>query len=171
MRLSTSSFPKLASSLALALLMIDAPTSVAQEDVMSPMRDRGSCQAVHAVQEPRVVVDCPADQSFDFCFTREMVDKAGIITGRLEFFADPSKGAEIGHSDNEVLYGGLIRIVTDGGALEMMETGVFDTESKEWVGLSTLSGGTGDFEGATGKLATFGDSESLGMVVGSVCSG
>ena len=103
-------FASLAPSLALALLTMGSSAAVAQGEVVSPMRDRGNCQAVHAVQEPRVVVDCPADQESDFCFTREMVDRAGIITGRLEYVSDPAKDAEISHSSNEALYGGFIRI-------------------------------------------------------------
>ena len=99
-----------------------------------------------------------------------MVDRSGIITGRLEFFADPSKRIEIDHTDDQSLYGGFIRIVTENGDLEMTENGVFDSASTEWAGLSTISGGTGDFEGATGKLATFGNAEGPGMVVGSVCA-
>ena len=73
----------------------------AQSDITSPMRDRGNCQAVDATAEPRAVVDCPADQGFDFCFTRELTDKAGVIIGRLEVFSDPTKGAEIDHNPNQ----------------------------------------------------------------------
>ena len=53
-----------------------------------------------------------------------MVDRFGIITGRLEFFADPSKAIGIGHTDDRSLYRGFIWIVTENGALEMTENGV-----------------------------------------------
>jgi hypothetical protein len=120
--------------------------------------------------EPRVVVDCPADQSFDFCMTRELIDKAGVITGRLEYFENSTMGAEISHAPSEALYSSSARIVTDEGVLEMAENGVFDTQSKEWAGLASLTGGSGAFEGAAGKLATFGNAEAMGMFIGTVCS-
>jgi len=31
------------------------------------------------------------------------------------------------------------------------------------------SGGTGDFEGATGKLASFGNTDGAGMAIGTIC--
>ncbi len=145
---------------------------LAQEKIMSPMGsggDAANCVSVHAVQEDRVVVDCPADQTFDFCFTRNTVDRAGMITGRMEFYSDPSKEAKIQHSPDQIQYNGMINIITDSGVLEMEENGIWDSSSKHWAGLSTITGGRGDFEGATGKLASFGRSDAAGMVIGTIC--
>ena len=58
----------IAPSLMVVATFMISSASYGQNDMISPMRDRGDCQAVHAVQETRVVVDCPADQSFGFLF-------------------------------------------------------------------------------------------------------
>jgi hypothetical protein len=164
--------PKLLLVSSLAITLVSGSlVATAQSDVTSPMRDRGNCQAVDATAEPRIVVDCPADQGFDFCFTRELVDRAGVLSGRMEVFSDPTKGAEISHNSNQFIYGAFAKIETDEDVLEMDETGIFDAQSKEWSGLATLTRGAGSFEGATGTLATFGDSEAMGRFIGTVCSG
>jgi hypothetical protein len=51
----------------------------------------------------------------------------------------------------------------------MEENGIIDSTTRDWAGLSTISGGTGDFEGATGKLATLGNGDGGGMVIGTIC--
>ena len=95
--------------------------------------------------------------------TRELIDKAGVITGRME-------SAEISHRRYEALYRSSARTLTDEGVLEMAENGIFDTQSKERAGLATLSSGSGSFEAAAGKLATFGNAEAMGMFISTVRS-
>jgi hypothetical protein len=60
-----------------------SPFIMAADEFVSPLRgsDKGNCQSVHAVMEKLVVMDCPIGQVFDFCFTREMADPSGVITG------------------------------------------------------------------------------------------
>ena len=76
----------------LAALALPSHT-LAADEIISPMGsgDKANCQSVHAVQEKRVIVDCPAGQNFDFCLTKKMVDRAGVITGHFEYFEDSSK--------------------------------------------------------------------------------
>ncbi len=156
--------------LTMAALALPSGTLTAEE-IMSPMDvgNGSNCTAVHAVQEKRVVVDCPAGQIYDFCFTRKMEDRAGMITGQMEYFSDPTKEAKLAHAPDQLQYGGTINFVTDSGVLRMEENGIVDFKSKHWAGLSTVSGGTGDFEGATGKLASFGRIDAAGMVIGTIC--
>ena len=157
-------------ALLLATLALSSRT-IAEEEILSPMDvgDGSNCKAVHAVQEKRVIVDCPAGQVYDFCFTRKMADRAGVITGQLEYFSDPTKEMKLQHAPDQLQYGGVINIVTQSGVLRMEENGIVDFKSKHWAGLSTVSGGTGDFEGATGKLASFGRIDAAGMVNGTIC--
>jgi hypothetical protein len=145
--------------------------ALAEVNVVSPMGsgDKANCQSVQATQEPRVIVDCPGDQVFDFCFTREMVDQAGIISGRMEYFSDPSKAGVLKDAPHQEQYHGVINIVTESGVLQMEEKGIWDSASKDWAGLSTVLGGTGDFEGATGKFASFGNTDGGGLVMGTIC--
>ena len=144
---------------------------LAADEVISPMRSGGkaNCQSVHAALEKRVIVVCPSEQNFNFCITRKTVDRAGVITGQMEYFEDPSKGAKLQHSPGQMVYGGAVKYVTESGVLRLEENGIFDSTSHDWAGLATISGGTGDFEGATGKLATFGNSRAVGMVIGTIC--
>lgn len=157
----------------MSLLAVLGLTSHARaaDEIISPMADadKANCQSVHAIQEERVIVDCPSDQKFNFCFTRKTVDRAGTITGQMEFFSDPTKEAGLQHAPHQLQYGLVINLVTESGVLQMEENGIWDTESKDWAGLSTISGGTGDFEGATGQLATFGNTDAGGMVIGTIC--
>ena len=157
-------------ALTLVASTLSSPT-LGEETIMSPMgvSDESNCKAVEAVQEKRVVVDCPTGQIFDFCFTRSMEDRAGLISGVWEHFADPTKEAKLQHAPDQIQYNGKVNIVTDVGVLRVEENGIWDSKSKQWAGLSTVTGGTGEFEGATGKLATYGNSGAAGMVVGTVC--
>lgn len=144
--------------------------TLAAEEIISPMggSDKANCQSVHAVQEKRVIVDCPAGQPFDFCITKKMVDRAGVITGQMEYFSDPSKEAKLQHAPGQIQYTGAIKYVTESGVLRGEENGIGD-KSGDYAGLATISGGTGDFEGATGKLAAFGNSHAAGMLIGTIC--
>ena len=144
----------------------------AAEEIISPMggRDKANCQSVYAVQEKRVIVDCPAGQIFDFCITKKMVDRAGVITGHFEYFSDPSKEVRLQHAPDRIQYTGAIKYVTKSGVLRGEENGICDRISRDYAGLATISGGTGDFEGATGKLAAFGNNQTgAGMLIGTIC--
>ena len=154
----------------LAALALPSHT-LAGDEIISPMGggDKANCQSVHADLESRVIVDCPAGQVFDFCFTRKSVDRAGIITGRMEYFSDPSKETKLQHAPHQVQYNGAVKYVTESGVLRLEENGIWDSTSKDWVGLATISGGTGDFEGATGKLASFGNTHGAGMAIATIC--
>jgi hypothetical protein len=154
----------------LAALAFPAHTLVADE-IISPMggSDKANCQSVHAVQEKKVYVGCPAGQTFDLCFTGKMVDRAGVITGHIEYFEDPSKEAALQHAPGQFQYSGTVKYVTKSGVLRAEENGIWDSKTKDYAGLVTISGGTGDFEGATGKLAAFGNSRGAGMVIGTIC--
>ncbi len=157
--------------LILAVSALIAVEAAAEISVVSPMAagDRDGCRSVHAVLKKREIVECPADQAFEFCFTREVVDQAGLLTGRIEFFSDPSKEAKLQHAPGRILYHGVTKTVTASGTLRAEEFGVFDTKTKDWSGLSEISGGTGDFEGATGNLASFGNAKGTGLEIGTVC--
>ncbi|MDJ0894587.1 MAG: hypothetical protein QNJ92_05560 [Alphaproteobacteria bacterium] len=158
-------------ALLVASSIATATPARAADRIVSPMggNDQAGCRSVHAVLAKRVIVDCPADQGFDFCFTREVVDQAGVLTGRLEFFTDSSGDAKVQHAPDQVLYNGVTNIVTASGIVRIEESGVFDTTSKDWVGLSKISGGTGQFEGATGNLASFGNAKGTGLEIGTIC--
>ncbi len=145
---------------------------LAADEIISPMggSDKANCQSVHAVQEKSVIVKCPAGQNFDFCLTKKMVDRAGVITGQFEYFEDSSKVAKLQHAPGQVQYTGAIKYVTESGVLRGEENGISDRITKDYAGLATISGGTGDFEGATGKLAAFGNNQTgAGMLIGTIC--
>ena len=131
--------------------------------------DKANCQSVHAVQEKRMHMSCPAEQSFDFCITRNMVDRAGVITGYIEYFSDSSKETKLQHAPGQIQYSGTVKYVTKSGVLRVDENGIWDSTTEDYAALVTISGGTGDFEGATGKLAAFGNSRAAGMVIGTIC--
>jgi len=145
--------------------------TLAADEIISPMRgsDKANCQSVHAVQEKSVIVDCPAGAQFDFCFTRKMVDRAGVITGHMEYFSDPYKQAALEHARDQAQYSGTVKYVTESGVLQLEENGIFDLTGKDYAGLVRIFGGTGDFEGATGQLASFGNDRATGMVMGTIC--
>ncbi len=155
----------------LFVAMAGAGPAAAGDGIASPMgnSEAANCRSVHAVLQKRVIVDCPAGQAFDFCFTREVVDSAGLLTGRMEFFSDPSKEAKIEHAPGQLRFYGTIKVVTASGELRKEENGILDIKSKDWAGLSTITGGTGDFEGATGNLASFGNVNGTGMQIGTIC--
>jgi hypothetical protein len=154
----------------LAALALPSHTLTADEFI-SPMGggDQANCQSVHAVQEQSVIVDCPVGAGFDFCFTRKMVDRSGVITGHMEYFSDPYKQAMLEHAPGQVQYSGTVKYVTESGVLLLEEYGIWDDISRAYAGLVTISSGTGDFEGATGQLASFGNSRAAGMVIGTIC--
>ncbi len=154
----------------LAALALPSHT-LAADEIISPMGsgDKANCQSVYAVQEKHVIVDCPAGQNFDFCLTKKMVDRAGVITGHFEYFEDSSKATKLQHAPGQNQYTGAIKYVTESGVLRGEESGISDRITRDYAGLATISGGTGDFEGATGKLAAFGNSRAAGMVIGTIC--
>ncbi len=73
------------------------------------------------------------------------------------------------HAPGQIQYSGTVKYVTKSGVLRAEENGIWDSKTKDYAGLVTISGGTGDFEGATGKLAAFGNSRGAGMVIGTIC--
>ena len=145
--------------------------TLAADEIISPMGSGGksNCQSVHAIQETRMRVSCPTEQNFDFCITRKMVDRAGVITGHIEYFEDSSKEAKLQHAPGQIQYSGIVKYVTKSGVLRVEENGIVDSTTKDYAALVTISGGTGDFEGATGRLAAFGNSLAGGMVIGTIC--
>ena len=161
----------LSGALILAFSALLGGEAAAENGVVSPMAagDRSGCRSVHAVLQEREIVECPADQAFEFCFTRQVVDQAGWLTGRMEFFSDPSKEAKLQHAPGRIVYHGVTKLVTTSGVLRAEEIGVFDTKTKDWSGLSEISGGTGDFKGATGNLASFGNAKGIGLEIGTIC--
>jgi hypothetical protein len=92
-----------------------------------------------------------------------------VITGKLEYFSNPERAAKLQHAPDQEQYNGTINIVTKSGVLQMEENGIIDSTTRDWAGLSAISGGTGDFEGATGRLATLGNAGGGGIVIGTIC--
>jgi hypothetical protein len=132
--------------------------------------DAEECRSVHVVGNARDVVECPADQEFDYCILRtNLVDRAGLLTGRLEFFEDFDKGSKHPQDASVNLYVAVARITTEKGALELLERGIFDTNSLEFAGLATITGGTGELAGFTGTLTEIGNSEGTVLITGSMC--
>jgi hypothetical protein len=134
--------------------------------------DAEECQSVYVVGNARDVVECPADQEFDYCIIRaNLVDRAGLLTGRLEFFEDFDKGSKHPQDASVNLYVAVAKITTEKGTLELLEHGIFDTKSLEFAGLATITDGTGEFAGLAGTLTEIGHSEGTVLITGTICEG
>jgi hypothetical protein len=128
------------------------------------------CRSVHVVGNARNVVDCPADQNFDYCIVRTtLVDRAGLLTGRLEFFEDFDKGSKHPQDSSMNLYAAVAKITTEKGVLELAEHGIFDTNSLEFAGLARITGGTGEMAGFAGTVTNIGNSEGTLLITGTIC--
>jgi hypothetical protein len=133
--------------------------------------DNPNCTSVYATGTGRTVIDCPAGKAFDFCMTRDLVDKAGLITGKVEYFSSSKDNTPHPHdSDSLVLYASET-ITTVNGTLEFQESGVFNTKTKEFAVINTLMSGSGQFEGYSGKLMVVGYGTNDGEVLwtGKLC--
>lgn len=128
------------------------------------------CSSIYVIGNARQIVNCPADQKFDYCIIRtSLVDRTGLLTGRLEFFEDSSQGSKHPDAPSMNLYVGVNRITTERGVLDLTERGVFDTDSLEFAGLATITGGTGELAGYTGTVANVGNSEGPVQMTGTIC--
>jgi hypothetical protein len=128
------------------------------------------CRSIYVIGNVREIVDCPADQKFDYCITRtSLVDRSGLLTGRLEFFEDSSRGSKHPDKPSMNLYVGVSKITTQGGVLDLTEYGLFNTESLEFAGLATIIGSTGELAGYTGPVANVGNSEGPVQITGTIC--
>ena len=128
------------------------------------------CRSVYVIGNTRQIVDCPADQKFDYCITRtSLVDRTGLLTGRLDFFEDSSRGSKHPDAPSMNLYVGVSKITTEEGVLDLTEHGLFDTDSLEFAGLATITGGTGQLAGYAGTVANVGNSEGPVQITGTIC--
>jgi hypothetical protein len=128
------------------------------------------CRSVHVIGNAREIVDCPQDKEFDFCIVRtSLTDSTGLLTGRLEFFEDFALGSAHPQIPSMNLYVGVTKITTGKGVLELVERGIFDTDSLEFAGLATISGGTGELAGFAGTVADVGNSEGTLLITGTIC--
>lgn len=156
----------------LVLLSAAGGVNVRAEDQgVSPLGspENPNCRAVYAVGEVRKVVKCPAGTSFDFCFTRNLVDRGDLITGQLEYFSDPSKGAVHPHDPDTALTFAPMNIVTKQGTLQTHESGVYNPKTKEFSGVAKVVGGTGQFAGYSGKIMSLGYATGKALFTGTLC--
>jgi hypothetical protein len=129
-----------------------------------------NCRSVYVISNVRDVVDCPADRGADFCIVRtSIVDRGGLLTGRLEYFEDSSKGAKHPDDPSMELYVGVSEITTEQGTVEVEERGIFDTNSLEFAGLGKVKGGTGELAGYSGTLTSTGNAKGTGQIEGTIC--
>jgi uncharacterized membrane protein len=126
------------------------------------------CRAIHVIGAKRQVVDCPAGPGFHFCLTRNLIDMNGLLTGRMDFFQDSSKGSKLEQDPTVEALVGIGTITTETGVLEFSETGLSDTKSPKFVGIAQITSGTGDLAGYSGTLISMGDPEGM-LMIGTVC--
>jgi hypothetical protein len=97
------------------------------------------CRNINAIGNVKEIVDCPADQKFEYCFLRSnLSDRSGLLTGQLEFFEDFDQGNKHPSLPSGNLYTAELKITTAHGTLELIEHGIIDMESKEFAGLATI---------------------------------
>ncbi|WP_135507601.1 hypothetical protein [Roseovarius aestuariivivens] len=132
---------------------------------------KANCTNVQVLSKPRVIVDCPANEVYNYCFTREWLDASGLLTGTMHYFSDPthSDGAKVGWDSEQAFYHGVSRIETANGDLSLQEVGAWDGNSKNYAGLGTVVGGSGRFENATGEIGGYGNTNGAGITVGTIC--
>jgi hypothetical protein len=128
------------------------------------------CRSIYVIGNARQVVDCPTDQKFDFCLIRtSLVDRAGLLTGRLEYFEDSSKESKHPQDPSISLYVGVNKITTDKGVLEFTERGLFDSDSLEYAGLAAITGGNGELAGYAGTVTDIGNAKGTVLITGTIC--
>jgi hypothetical protein len=128
----------------------------------------GDCRPIHVIGAKRQVVECPAGPGFHFCLTRNLIDMNGLLTGRLDFFQDTSKGSKLEQDPTVEALVGIGTITTETGVIEFSETGLSDTKSPNFVGIVQITSGTGDLAGYSGSLISMGDPEGM-LMMGTVC--
>ena len=151
--------------LALIALLIVRPLMGGGSDARA---QDGDCHAIHVIGDKRHVVDCPAGPGFHFCLTRNLIDMNGLLTGRLDFFQDSSKGSKLEQDPTVEALVGIGTITTETGVLEFSETGLSDTKSPKFVGIAQITSGTGDLAGYSGTLLSMGEPEGM-LMIGTVC--
>lgn len=155
----TSRLPRHAAVLTVSLLTLGATAAWAED-----------CRPVYVIGSARDVVDCPAGHEADFCLVRSsLVDRGGLLTGRLEYVEDSSKGAKHPQDPSMELYVGASKITTEQGALELEEHGIFDSNSLEFAGLGKVTGGTGELAGFAGTLTDVGNAKGTVLITGTIC--
>ncbi len=128
------------------------------------------CRAIYVVGNAREIVDCPTDQKFDFCMVRtSLVDRAGLLTGRLEYFEDSSKGSKHPQDPSISVFVGVDKITTEKGVLELAERGIFDSDSSEFASLARITSGTGELAGYAGTLTDIGNTKGTLLITGTIC--
>ncbi len=132
---------------------------------------KANCTNFHFVTKPRVIVDCPADQIYDFCFTREVVDASGVLNGTMHYFSDPTHNdlSKVGWDPDQIVYYGIIKYETTDGDLITREVGIWDSKNKNYGGLGTVTEGTGRFANATGSIGGYGNTDGGGIASGTIC--
>ena len=157
----------------MTLLALTAPPARAADNGMSITTTTGAanCINVSTVAKNRTIVECPANQVYNFCFTRDIADLSGLLSGALTYLNDPSYAGRsgIGWDEDQAVYHGVLRWETDEGVLMTKEVGVSDSKNGNYAGLSTVTGGTGRFENATGSMVSYGNSASGGVSSGTIC--
>lgn len=155
----TSELPRLATVLVVSLFVLGASEGRAQD-----------CRPVYAVGTAPNVVDCPAGHESDFCLVRTtLVDRGGLLTGRLEYVEDSSKGAKHHQDPSVQLYVGAYKITTERGSLEVQEHGLFDSNSLEFAGLGKIARGAGELAGFAGNLTDIGNAKGTMLITGTIC--
>ena len=124
---------------------------------------------MYAVTAARTVVDCPAGKGYDFCFTRELKDRANLISGKMAYFSGTMKSVPHPHNADTSVIAAPVTITTADGVLELEEAGVFNTKSLEFAAISTVTGGRGKFKGYSGKLITLGYAKGNSVWLGTLC--
>jgi hypothetical protein len=128
------------------------------------------CNNIDAIGNVKEIVDCPADQNFEYCFLRSnLSDRSGLLTGQLEFFEDFDQGSKHPSLPSGNLYTAELKITTVHGTLELIEHGIIDMESKEFAGLATIKKTTGDLENFSGTIADIGNSDGTALLSGTIC--
>jgi len=128
------------------------------------------CLNVNAIGNPKDIVNCPADQEFDYCFVRSNIsDRSGLLTGKLEFFENFDQGTKHPSLASGNLYTAELKITTEQGTLELTEHGIMDMESKEFAGLATITDASGDLAKFSGTISDVGNSEGTALLSGTIC--
>lgn len=132
---------------------------------------QAGCFNVMTIGGPRVVFDCPPDEPYNFCFTREITDVAGLLSGTLSVFVDPSfsSQSEVAERPGLSVYHTVLEWETGEGTLTIEEAGLSSSHSGDYAGLGTVMRGTGRFEGAAGSLISSGNGNTGGLTSGTIC--
>lgn len=164
--------PRICAAMTLGTVALAAFGSSAAlaEPALAPAAPAGAeCTSVFARATERTVVDCPAGGNYVFCFTREVSDESGLISGRLEFLGPP--GDSPAHPDDPELaivysHG---RLVTADGALEIREGGLYAPQSKAFSGVSKVVGSSGTLAGYSGTIMSLGYASGRAILAGNLC--